>query len=462
MTTLVSDADLISASRSGDRSAFGQVVRRYQAMISGLIYAACGDLHRSEDIAQDTFIAAWKSLSGLRDPSKLPGWLCRIARRRLADSARKSSAHDVPFSQAFASGQEPAAPVDPPTVEECAFLWETLSRIPQPYRETLVLFYRQEHSTAQVAAAMETTESAVRQRLTRGRQMLREEVAVQLERDLARTAPSGQFATQVVAALPAVAAQSAGLGASVKGAAAVKGGTLLAILLGWVAPIGLLFGMIFGAVQDLRAAQAPRQRRLAVLFNAGWIVLIVAYAISINRLVAASRDQNWALSTTMQLLSASSCLFAALGFGLTVWNRWQTEKVLREQNLIEPPFPNIPLWKRLFFTFPVVAICVGWMIRLAMNAGDQLSVDLIAGAIVVESVWFAWRLPQLQPSKPIQQTFETFALALAVIVVMLNWRGHLWIGRDMPLAGINSWAIVLAAWLVGLWGWDRRAKAIVA
>ena len=71
MTTIAStnaqltDADLVTASRSGDRRAFGQIIRKYQAMVSGLIYATCGDLHRSEDVAQETFISAWKSLSGL-------------------------------------------------------------------------------------------------------------------------------------------------------------------------------------------------------------------------------------------------------------------------------------------------------------------------------------------------------------------------------------------------------------
>src|SRR5580704_1426085 len=226
MATLVTsnpnftDADLITASRSGDRRAFGQIIRKYQAMVSGLIYAACGDLHRSEDVAQETFISAWKSLSGLRDASKLAGWLCQIARRRLADASRKAPNKEISFGQAFAPGQEPVAPVNEAlTAEESEVLWRTLARLPQPYRETLVLFYRQEQSTAQVAAAMDTTEASVRQRLTRGRQMLRDEVASMLERNIARTSPSSQFTMQVVAALPALAAQATGLGATAKGSA---------------------------------------------------------------------------------------------------------------------------------------------------------------------------------------------------------------------------------------------------
>src|ERR1700722_9513890 len=265
MTTLVStdaqltDAVLVTASRSGDRRAFGQIIRKYQAMVSGLVYAACGDLHRSEDIAQETFISAWKSLSGLCDASKLPGWLCQIARRRLADVSRKAPHKEIPFSQAFAAGQEPAAPVDDALkAEESELLWHTLSRIPQPYRETLVLFYRQEQSTAQVAAAMETTEVTVRQRLTRGRQMLREEVAGMLERNIARTSPSPQFTTQVIAALPAMAAQAAGISATAKGSVAAKSGTLMMILMGWVVPITLLFNMIFGTWRDIHDARTPR------------------------------------------------------------------------------------------------------------------------------------------------------------------------------------------------------------
>src|SRR5256885_17163580 len=84
----LTDSDLVAASRQGDREAFGGIVRKYQGLISGLIYSACGDLSASEDIAQETFLAAWKSLSGLREPEKLPAWLCQIARHRMLDQRR--------------------------------------------------------------------------------------------------------------------------------------------------------------------------------------------------------------------------------------------------------------------------------------------------------------------------------------------------------------------------------------
>src|SRR5258708_8741818 len=53
-----SDAELIVESRRGSREAFGQIVRRYQGMVTRVIYSFCGNFHRSEDRAQETFISA--------------------------------------------------------------------------------------------------------------------------------------------------------------------------------------------------------------------------------------------------------------------------------------------------------------------------------------------------------------------------------------------------------------------
>ena len=131
------DADLVAASRQGDREAFGRIVKRYQGMVTGVIFASCGDLHRSEDLAQDTFIAAWKSLSGLREPAKLPAWLCQVARHRALDDARSDARRDARDNRAF-HGREEAREPSPAeqllSEEERELLWKTLREIPQPYR----------------------------------------------------------------------------------------------------------------------------------------------------------------------------------------------------------------------------------------------------------------------------------------------------------------------------------------
>jgi RNA polymerase sigma factor (sigma-70 family) len=455
MTTLattqpqLTDADLVAASRSGDRRAFGQIIRKYQGMVSGMIYAGCGDLHRSEDVAQETFISAWKSLSGLRDASKLAGWLCQIARRRLADSSRKTSEKEIPFSQAFAAGQEPAAPADEALkAEECEMLWRTLSRIPQPYRETLVLFYRQEQSTAQVAAAMDTTEASVRQRLTRGRQMLRDEVAAMLERDIARSSPTSHFTMQVVAALPALAAQTTGLGATAKGAAAAKSG-LVTVLFGWVAPISILLSMVYGNYRDLHDARTPRHRKQAKLnWALSWTVMIT-WIVAGNVVTRIGIERGWTFTTLAWITTIGATFFGIAFFTVAAVGKWRVDKILAEEGLRELPFPNLSFGVRLTATVPVVAICLGWMIQLAHRAGDHLSVELIAGAIAVISAYLAYRLPKLQPDRVVLQMFETFTLSLIVILVMLNWRLPRWITASdviVPLRGINLCAFILFIW----------------
>src|SRR5438477_1763835 len=110
-----SDSELVAASRQGNREAFGQIVRKYQGLISGLIYSACGDLSTSEDVAQETFLAAWKSLSGLREPEKLPAWLCQIARHRMLDQHRQSARENARLARAVTQYDRADAP--PPEQE---------------------------------------------------------------------------------------------------------------------------------------------------------------------------------------------------------------------------------------------------------------------------------------------------------------------------------------------------------
>src|SRR4051812_13797164 len=213
----VTDSDLVLASRQGDREAFGRIVRKYQGLVSGLIYSACGDLSASEDIAQETFLAAWKSLSGLREPQKLAAWLCQIARHRMLDQNRESARENARLARAitkYDATKSPRPDEAAMSAEEREVLWKSLAKIAEPYRETLVLYYRQNQSTEEVARALEISEETVRQRLSRGRQMLREQVAAMLERNLARSAPSAHFASAVVAALPALVAQGAAAGAA--------------------------------------------------------------------------------------------------------------------------------------------------------------------------------------------------------------------------------------------------------
>jgi len=74
-----SDAELLEASRRGEREAFGALIERYQGVVCAVSYSRTGDRALSEDVAQDTFLAAWRQLDQLREAGRLRARLCGIA-----------------------------------------------------------------------------------------------------------------------------------------------------------------------------------------------------------------------------------------------------------------------------------------------------------------------------------------------------------------------------------------------
>jgi RNA polymerase sigma factor (sigma-70 family) len=85
------DSDLAAESLGGNPAAFEALVRRYQSLICALIYNRCGNIAQSEDLAQETFVAAWKALPSLNQLDHFKPWLCQIARNISANAARSDS-----------------------------------------------------------------------------------------------------------------------------------------------------------------------------------------------------------------------------------------------------------------------------------------------------------------------------------------------------------------------------------
>jgi hypothetical protein len=79
MNDTTSEAQLLWASVAGSKDAFGTVVRRYQALVCAVTYSATGDIGTSEELAQETFLRAWRNLRQLEDPGWFRAWLCTIA-----------------------------------------------------------------------------------------------------------------------------------------------------------------------------------------------------------------------------------------------------------------------------------------------------------------------------------------------------------------------------------------------
>lgn len=202
-TSGASDGELVEASLSGKHEAFGQLVARYQDLVCAVSYSSTGDHVLSEDVAQETFIAAWRQLAGLREPGRLRPWLCGIA-RNLARKARKARRRDelVDEGEPIAEGN----PFDDAARGQVERLVrEALGRVPPAYREVLVLYYRDNQSIRDVADALGTSEAAVMQRLSRGRRYLADGVTSLVERSLRGERPRRDLVAAVLAAIAVIA-----------------------------------------------------------------------------------------------------------------------------------------------------------------------------------------------------------------------------------------------------------------
>jgi RNA polymerase sigma factor (sigma-70 family) len=461
----LNDAQLVELSRDGDRDAFARIVERYQSLISGLTYSACGNLQASEDLAQVTFITAWCQLRNLREPAKLKSWLCRIARNATVDSFRQQQR--TPTAGAETLDTTAAIPADPSTPrdhaisrEEEAILWRSLGELPPTYREPLVLFYRQHQSVAEVADALDVTEDVIRQRLSRGRAMLAEQVTAFVEGALTRTAPGREFSGAVLAALPLAAgpAATAGLGAGAKGTAAAKSGFLAV----WVAPfIGIFVGF---AAQWLmiRAGATGRERR------AKTIELIIAWILAVGFAVGGEyavqllgHHFRWNDRTYFEAKAGFWWFFwmvTATWISLVFWRSQARPQPREAAGELLPPAMT-PLKPGTFAL--VVAgthLMLFWcVIFLAWRAHDRTTVGIIAGIMLTMGIWHFLHSRDKTGAAGSRAYIGQIALCGAAILAIFNLRFDVWLASGYAVSVAEThrmfpiWMIPLLSLILVIW-----------
>ena len=85
------DQALVAKSQRGDRMAFEELVRRTARLVFSRLYLETGDAHKAEDLVQETFLIAWRSIRQVTDPSGFRSWLFAIAHSAVVDAARREA-----------------------------------------------------------------------------------------------------------------------------------------------------------------------------------------------------------------------------------------------------------------------------------------------------------------------------------------------------------------------------------
>ncbi len=173
------DPELIAKVLAGDQSAFAALMRRYKRLAGSVAYGFLGDFHSAADVVQDSFVKAYQHLDTLDKPDRFRSWLMGIVRRTAIDALRKRDAKresslsttegdiDLPDEN-----PGPAAPLE--AEDRQRQLARALEKLPESQRTALALKYLEGLSYKEIAARLETTESAVESRLVRARQALAE------------------------------------------------------------------------------------------------------------------------------------------------------------------------------------------------------------------------------------------------------------------------------------------------
>jgi RNA polymerase sigma-70 factor (ECF subfamily) len=153
---------MVGAARAGDDSAFSALYRRFFRMVHAILLSRVpnGDV---DDLAQEVFLQAWRRLPALRDPLAFGGWLRRIAVHQSADHLRREHyTEQLDSNSALAPGDE-----------EAWFLLAEVRRLPEAYRETLVLRFVEGLTGPEIAELTGLTPDSVRVNLHRGVKLLR-------------------------------------------------------------------------------------------------------------------------------------------------------------------------------------------------------------------------------------------------------------------------------------------------
>jgi RNA polymerase sigma-70 factor (ECF subfamily) len=164
---------------AGDSSAFEALVRRWQGPLVNLAYRFCRDRGRAEEMAQEAFLRAYRSLDQWRREAAFSTWLFALATNLYCSELRRIPIRTVPLDDV-------TEPRDPRAVDRGLAVEDrdrvvrrAVFALPAKYRQTLILFYFHDMDLASTARSLALPEGTVKARLSRGREMLRRKLSQQ-------------------------------------------------------------------------------------------------------------------------------------------------------------------------------------------------------------------------------------------------------------------------------------------
>lgn len=177
--TATEEIVLITRAQDGDRVAFANLVRVHSMRLYRIAFALLGNQADAEDVVQEAFIAAYRSLHGLRKKASFESWLNSIVVNRARDRLRKRK-YDRELVSRMTKNEDLLESNGKYSVEPLAEqqhfseLREAIDKLPCMHRLVILLYYGEGYNTGEIARSLGRPAGTVRRMLSDARQMLRE------------------------------------------------------------------------------------------------------------------------------------------------------------------------------------------------------------------------------------------------------------------------------------------------
>jgi len=167
----LSDEELARQSQDGSLVAFEELVARYERRIYAFVFQSCRSDVDARELTQDTFVRAFQALRQFDGRHAFAPWLFTIARRKCVDAFRARRVAIEADGSDEPDTNDPAALLE--RREESENLWMMARRtLPEGHYQALWLYYVEEMTVAQVAAALGKTQTHAKVMLLRARRAL--------------------------------------------------------------------------------------------------------------------------------------------------------------------------------------------------------------------------------------------------------------------------------------------------
>lgn len=180
------DSELIRRCLAGDQNAYQQLLEKYRRQVLSLVWRMVSNREEAQDLAQEAFIRAFRSLHTFDISRSFPAWLFRITTNLCVDFYRRKKLDTVPLVQSAGHDHEERTleieSPDPGPDDEYAGrssaeqLEKMVRALPAPYRIVILLRHQSDMAYEEIAEALQLPIGTVKARLHRAHKMLREKL----------------------------------------------------------------------------------------------------------------------------------------------------------------------------------------------------------------------------------------------------------------------------------------------